>query len=78
MGKVISFLGLLTIAFIILKLTETIYWSWIWVVSPIWLPIVLVVVIGGAIWGLYIFLNKRSKKRKREAFLKMKAEREVR
>lgn len=34
----ISFPGLLTILFIGLKLTEHIAWSWIWVLSPLWIP----------------------------------------
>lgn len=34
---VISFEGLLTIAFIVLKLTGVISWSWLWVLSPIWI-----------------------------------------
>lgn len=35
----IGFVGLLTILFIGLKLTEYIDWSWLWVLSPIWLTI---------------------------------------
>lgn len=31
----IGFCGLLTIVFIILKLTKVICWSWLWVVSPL-------------------------------------------
>ena len=37
------FTGLLTIAFIVLKLCGVINWAWIWVFAPLWLPIVLVV-----------------------------------
>ena len=33
----IGFTGLLTIAFIVLKLTGYIKWSWIWVLSPMFL-----------------------------------------
>lgn len=33
----ITFSGLLTIAFIVLKLAGIIKWSWIWVLSPLWL-----------------------------------------
>ena len=33
----IGFCGLLTILFIALRLTGFISWSWLWVVSPIWL-----------------------------------------
>lgn len=37
----IGFTGLLTIVFIVLKLTGYIDWSWWWVVSPIWIPIAI-------------------------------------
>lgn len=33
----IGFVGLLTILFIGLKLTGFIDWSWLWVLSPIWI-----------------------------------------
>ena len=33
----ISFVGLLTIVFIVLKLTGFITWSWWWVLSPLWI-----------------------------------------
>lgn len=36
----IGFFGLLTIVFIVLKLTKVIAWSWPWVLSPLWLPLV--------------------------------------
>ena len=35
----VSFLGLLTLLFIGLKLTGYITWSWIWVLSPLWISI---------------------------------------
>lgn len=46
----IGFVGLLTIAFIVLKLTGYIAWSWWWVLSPIWITFaVIVVILIGAI-----------------------------
>jgi hypothetical protein len=33
----IGFCGLLTIAFIVLKLCKVITWPWIWVLSPLWI-----------------------------------------
>jgi hypothetical protein len=33
----IKFTGLLTIVFITLKLCHVINWSWLWVLSPIWI-----------------------------------------
>lgn len=40
----IGFVGLLTILFIGLKLTGFIEWSWLWVLAPIWMSILLVAV----------------------------------
>jgi len=34
----IGFCGLLAVAFIVLKLTGVINWSWLWVLAPIWIP----------------------------------------
>ena len=39
----IGFAGLLTIVFVVLKLTKVISWSWWWVVSPIWIPTVIAI-----------------------------------
>ena len=41
----ISFLGLLTIVFIVLKLTDVIDWSWWLVLLPAWGPISLLILI---------------------------------
>ena len=46
----IGFTGLLTIAFIVLKLCKVIEWSWCWVLSPLWISVglglsILVIVI---------------------------------
>lgn len=41
----ISFIGLLTIAFIVLKLTGVISWSWWWVLAPMWFGIAAVIAI---------------------------------
>ncbi len=40
-----SFLSLLTVAFIVLKLCGVIAWSWWWVLAPVWVSIVLLVII---------------------------------
>lgn len=49
----VTFFGLLTIAFIVLKLTKVINWSWVWVLAPLWIPtcvivfvVVLIILIG--------------------------------
>jgi hypothetical protein len=41
----IGFIGLLTIAFVVLKLLKIITWSWLWVLSPIWICIALCVIV---------------------------------
>lgn len=52
----IGFCGLLTIVFIVLKLTDYIDWSWWWVLSPLWFPlaailsIILVILVLNAIF----------------------------
>lgn len=38
-----NFLGVLTIVFIILKLTNVIFWSWLGVLAPLWIPLALYV-----------------------------------
>ena len=40
----VGFAGLLTVAFVVLKLTGVINWSWWWVLAPIWISLALVVV----------------------------------
>lgn len=37
----VGFTGLLTIAFIVLKLTKIINWNWWWVLSPLWIGAIL-------------------------------------
>lgn len=41
----IGFTGLLTLLFIGLKLTHLIDWSWWWVLSPIWINIILLILL---------------------------------
>lgn len=41
----VGFCGLLALVFIVLKLIGVITWSWVWVLSPIWIPFVLWVLI---------------------------------
>ena len=40
----IGFIGVLQIAFIILKLCKVINWSWLWVLSPLWIMILIIVI----------------------------------
>jgi uncharacterized membrane protein len=48
--------SVLFIVFLVLKLTDTIDWSWWWVTSPLWIPLVvigvLLVLLGAVnVWG---------------------------
>jgi hypothetical protein len=45
-GGGISFGGLLTVLFIGLKLTHYIDWSWLWVLSPLWIPLSIVLMVA--------------------------------
>ena len=55
----VSFLGLLTLLFIGLKLTGYITWSWIRVLDPLWISMglaLLVLLVGTLIVGLGIMV----------------------
>ena len=41
----IGFPGLLTVAFVVLKLCGVINWSWWWVLSPLWISFLLFILI---------------------------------
>ena len=41
----IGFAGLLTIVFIVLKLIGRISWSWVWVLSPMWISVILILLV---------------------------------
>lgn len=41
----IGFSGLLAVLFIGLKLANVINWSWLWVLSPLWIPLIVVIVL---------------------------------
>lgn len=44
-GGGIGFVGLLTIVFIVLKLLGVISWSWVWILSPLWISTIIVVIL---------------------------------
>jgi hypothetical protein len=58
----IGFVGLLTVVFITLKLTGFIDWSWLWVLSPLWISFLLTVLILG---GIFLFALGGFKRRRR-------------
>lgn len=56
-GIGIGFCGLLTIAFIVLKLCHVIAWPWVWVLCPLWIPWAIAMIILGI--ALIVNLVKR-------------------
>ena len=53
----VGFGGLLTILFIGLKLGGIINWSWWWVLSPIWLPIAVLLFIAALLFLVKVLLE---------------------
>jgi len=56
----IGFCGLLAIVFITLKLAEVgavANWSWWWVLSPLWIPAAIVVVLFVLLLAICVFAN---------------------
>ena len=52
-GAGIGFTGLLQLLFIALKLVGVINWSWLWVLSPTWISLAIVVIcLIIMIWGI--------------------------
>lgn len=52
MGIVGNFLAGLCLVFITLRLTNYIDWNWLWVLSPIWIPMALFV-LSAILVGIY-------------------------
>ena len=57
-GSGIGFTGLLALVFITLKLTGVITWSWLWVLSPIWIPFSVAVVALLIVFVAYLVKGK--------------------
>ncbi len=58
--------SVLLVVFVVLKLVGTIDWSWVWVLSPAWISILLAGLAGGLIEVLKVIIDKRSAKRLEE------------
>ena len=54
----IGFSGLLTIVFIVLKLIGIIEWSWVWVLSPLWISWIVGIVLLVILIPIIIWLDK--------------------
>ena len=60
----VGFTGLLAVAFIVLKLCHVINWSWWWVLSPIWIPITLIIV-AAVIFLCWAFISSGLEERRK-------------
>lgn len=48
--------GVLTIVFVVLKLVGVINWSWLWVLCPLWINLLLTIIVAVII----VIINKRT------------------
>lgn len=58
----IGICGLLGVAFVVLKLTKVIDWSWWWVLVPFWGPLVItlgVLLVVGIVLGIVWLIRER-------------------
>lgn len=58
----IGFAGLLTIVFIILKLCKVISWSWWWVLSPLWISMIISLIIIGIYIAIIVHEDREPRK----------------
>ena len=54
-SKGIGFSGVLGIVFIVLKLLKVITWNWVWVLAPIWIPIICSILFA----VIYVLLDSK-------------------
>jgi hypothetical protein len=54
----ISFIGLLTVLFIALKLMGYIDWSWVWVLAPLWGGFAITFVVLAIMYLVFVYMNK--------------------
>ena len=62
----------LLIVFIVLKLTNQIDWSWVWVLSPLWIMaslVVAIVLVGLIVWLIVVIVRAVWQRRRRRKTL---------
>lgn len=63
----IGFFGLLTVAFVVLKLTHFIDWPWLWVLSPLWGGFIAAILFMGIVLIVALIIEGIKDKKEREA-----------
>ena len=63
----IGLLSLLTLIFIALKLCKVIGWSWVWVLSPLWITaaIALLIFIAALVGATSVVVDQQKRKNRR-------------
>ena len=59
----IGICGVLTIVFVVLKLVGVINWSWLWVLCPLWIDILLTVIV----LVIFTIINNRTSNKYRKS-----------
>lgn len=62
-GGGLGFASVLTIVFVVLKLTGSITWPWIWVLSPIWISVALALIVLGIFLVVLAVLRRKELRR---------------
>lgn len=55
----IGICGVLTIVFVVLKLVGVINWSWLWVLCPLWINILLTVIV----FVIIVIIDNKARKK---------------
>lgn len=58
-GRTAILASLLTIALVVLKLSGTVAWSWLWIMSPMWITVLLVLITMAVIWIAFKFWENK-------------------
>lgn len=61
-GAGVGVLGLLGVAFVVLKLCGVIDWEWVYVLMPFWVPVAIgmfILLIVGLLWAVAMILDRR-------------------
>jgi hypothetical protein len=53
--------GLLLVAFVVLKLTHLINWSWWWVLAPAWVPVAILIFVGIVLVAVAVIKTARDR-----------------